>query len=93
MTGLKYSAAAVPVALLTFAGAAMVAPVLSHAAQCGPGTVYDAATDTCVLPPAAPAEWNTPPPPPAPPSVLPPGMQPVQICPPIPFVAVCFPIK
>jgi hypothetical protein len=25
--------------------------------------------------------------------VLPPGMPPVQICPPIPFVAVCFPVN
>lgn len=98
MTALTRSAVIVPAALATFAGAALLAPALGSAANCGPGTVYDAPTDSCVVPPAAPAQWNAPPPPPAAPGtpgapVLPPGMPPIQICPPIPFVAVCFPVN
>lgn len=97
---LKRSAAVVPAALTIFAGAAVLAPALGSATQCGPGTVYDPPTDSCVLPPPPPpGPWNAPPPPPAPlgapppPSVLPPGMPPIQICPPIPFVPVCFPVN
>jgi hypothetical protein len=84
-----------PAAFAVLAGGTVIAPAIGHAAVCGPGTVYDAPTDMCVAAPA-PAAWNAPPPPPAappPPSVLPPGMPPVQICPPIPFVAVCFPVS
>ncbi len=89
----------VPAALAVLAGGSAIAPAIGSAAECGPGTVYDPPTDTCVVAPApAPAAWDAPPPPaapapPAPPSVLPPGMPPVQICPPIPFVAVCFPVN
>jgi hypothetical protein len=56
--------------------------------------VYDPSSNMCVVAPA-PAAWDTPalPQAPAAPSVLPPGMPPVQICPPIPFVAVCFPVN
>lgn len=88
-------AVAVPGALAAFAGVAVVAPAVGTAAECGPGTVYDAPSNMCVVAPA-PAGWDAAPPPPAPAppsSVLPPGMPPVQICPPIPFVAVCFPVN
>lgn len=84
----KRSAIVVSAALAAFAGAVAV-PAVSTAAECGPGTVYDAASNLCVLPSAAPAQWNAPPPPPPPP----PGIPPISICPPIPFVAVCFPVN
>jgi len=73
-------------ALIALTGAALAGPAVSTAAECGPGTVYDPATNQCVVaPPAAPAAWNAPPPPPP--------LPPVSICPPIPFVAVCFPVN
>ena len=58
------------------------------------GGVIVAVNLVCVVAPA-PAGWDAAPPPApaAQPSVLPPGMPPVQICPPIPFVAVCFPVN
>lgn len=62
----------------------LISPAAAGAAQCGPGTVYDAPTDTCVI---APAAWSAPPPPPPPPP-----LPPISICPPIPFVAICFPV-
>lgn len=77
----------VSVACAALAGSAMLAPAIGSAAECGPGTVFDAPTNMCVVAPAAPAEWNAPPPPP------PPQLPPVSICPPIPFVAVCFPVN
>lgn len=80
-------AAAVPSAFMLFAGTVAVAPAVSSAAECGPGTVYDAPSDTCVVAPA-PANWNAPPPPPPAPA-----LPPISICPPIPFVAVCFPVS
>jgi len=89
MTSLTRSAALLSAALVALGCAALLAPALAHAAQCGPGTVYDAPSDTCLIPPAIPAQWNAPPPPPAPPPPLPP----ISICPPIPFVAVCFPVN
>lgn len=94
MTTVRRAAFVVPAALAAMAGGSLVAPAIGSAAQCGAGTVYDAPTDMCVAAPA-PAGWDAPPPAPAPPppSVLPPGMAPVQICPPIPFVAVCFPVN
>lgn len=62
------------------------APGRANAAECGPGTFYDAPTDLCM--PAAP-----PPPPPPPPPVWngdpTPGFS-VGFCLPIPFVSVCF---
>jgi hypothetical protein len=78
-------------ALVTAASAAVMAPAVGNAAVCGPGTVYDPASDMCVAAPAPanPAEWNAPAPPPPPPPPLPP----ISICPPIPFVAVCFPVN
>ncbi len=90
------AALVVPAAFAALAGGTAIAPAIGSAAECGPGTVYDAPTDMCVAAPAT-AAWDAAPPPPAPtpppPSVLPPGMPPVQICPPIPFVAVCFPVN
>jgi hypothetical protein len=85
---LTRSAVLLPAAMVTLGGAALLAPAVGHATQCGPGTVYDAPSDTCVIPPAAPAQWNAPPPPPPPPP-----LPPISICPPIPFVAVCFPVN
>ena len=81
-------AVVVPAALAAFVGAAGVAPAVSSAAECGPGTVYDAPSNMCVAAPA-PAGWDAAPPA-APP---PPSLPPISICPPIPFVAVCFPVN
>jgi hypothetical protein len=90
-TNLTRSALLLPAALVGCGAAALLAPAVGHAAQCGPGTVYDAPTDSCVIPPAAPAQWDAPPPPPAPPPL--PPLPPISICPPIPFVPVCFPVN
>lgn len=43
-----------PAALATFAAAAGLAPAVSGAAECGPGTVYDAPSNMCVAAPAPP---------------------------------------
>jgi hypothetical protein len=56
----------------------VVSTAISGAAECGPGTVYEAATDSCV---------GAPPPPP-PPGDPTPGFS-LGICAPIPFVALC----
>jgi hypothetical protein len=79
----------VPAGVAALAGAALATPAVSNAAECGPGTVYDAAANLCVVAPAPAVQWNAPPPAPPPPPPLPP----VSICPPIPFVAVCFPVN
>lgn len=76
--------------IVAFAGGAVAAPAMGYAAECGPGTVYDAPSNMCVVAPA-PAVWDAPAPPPPPPAA--PGLPPVSICPPIPFVAVCFPVN
>ena len=89
--GLTRAAILRAAAAVTLAGTALAAPAVGNAAECGPGTVYDAPTNMCVLPPAAPAQWNAPPVPPAPPP--PPALPPISICPPIPFVPVCFPLN
>ncbi|WP_102145244.1 hypothetical protein [Mycobacterium hubeiense] len=71
-------------ALAPFAFLTLVTPGVSQAAECGAGTVYDAATNSCV---AAP-----PPPPPPPPPAWNGDPTPyfsVGVCAPIPFVAVC----
>ncbi len=57
----------------------VASPGISNATECGPGTVYEAATDRCV---------GLPPPPPPPPGDLTPGFS-VGICAPIPFVSLC----
>lgn len=61
-----------------------LAPATSLAAECGAGTVYDAATNSCVAAPPPPP----PPPPPAWNGDLTPGFS-VGVCAPIPFVALC----
>lgn len=91
MSATRKRAAILVGALAALGGAAVAAPAVSSAAECGPGTVYDAPTNMCVAAPP-PAQWNAPPPPPpAPPP--PPPLPPISICPPIPFVAVCFPVN
>ncbi|BBZ35675.1 hypothetical protein MCNF_42800 [Mycolicibacterium confluentis] len=74
--------AVVPIAFVT-----LIAPATSSAAECGPGTVYDAPTNSCVA---------APPPPPPPPAPPPPAWNgditpyfSVGICAPIPFVSLC----
>lgn len=76
----------VPAAVAALTGVASATAADSNAAECGPGTVYDAASNLCVAAPPA-AQWNAPPPPPLPP------LPPISICPPIPFVPVCFPVN
>lgn len=49
-------------ALVPLAFVTLVSPGVSYAQECGAGTVYDPATDTCV------AEQPAPPPPPPPPA-------------------------
>jgi hypothetical protein len=79
--------------LLTVGAAAILSPLFvllaypatSSAAECGPGTIYDAPTNSCL---AAP-----PPPPPPPPPPLwngdpTPGFS-IGVCAPIPFVSLC----
>lgn len=70
-------------------GGALGTAAVSAAAECGPGTIYDAATDMCVgaQSPAQPAQWDAPAPP------EPPPLPPLSICPPIPYVAVCIPVS
>ena len=75
------AAAFAPLAFIT-----VVSPATSNAIECGVGTVFDPASNTCVaaaLPPPPP-----PPPPPAWNGDLTPYFS-VGICAPIPFVAVC----
>jgi hypothetical protein len=69
----------------TLASAALVSPAVSRAAECGVGTVFDAASNTCVVAEAPPP----PPPPPPPPYNGPVPWVGVSICAPIPFVALC----
>jgi hypothetical protein len=80
----------------------MAVPAVSNAAQCGPGTFYDAPTDTCLvesvsqLPPPLP---GVPPPPPPLPGVPPPPPPPAwngptpwvsaSVCAPIPILNLC----
>jgi hypothetical protein len=88
----RRAAAVVPAALAVFAGAAVLVPAVGNAAECGPGTVYDAPSNMCVVGPA-PADWDAAAPAPAAPPPPAPALPPVSICPPIPFVAVCFPVN
>jgi len=85
----KRSALVVPATVAALAWAALATSAVSDAAECGPGTVYDAASNLCVVAAAPAGQWNAPPPPAAPPPPLPP----ISICPPIPFVPVCFPVN
>jgi hypothetical protein len=73
------------VAVTTVATLTLASPGVSGAAECGIGTIFDPATNTCF---AAPP----PPPPPPPPPVWngdpTPGFS-IGICAPIPYVALC----
>lgn len=85
MATIKRTVAVVPAALVALAGVGVLAPAVSTAAGCGPGTIYDAPSDSCVL-----AAEPAPPPPPPPPVWN--GPQPwvsASICAPIPFVSLC----
>ena len=88
MATIKRTAAVVPAAVMALAGVAVIFPAVSSAAGCGPGTVYDAPSDSCVVA----AEPAPPPPPPPPPPPVWNGPQPwvsASICAPIPFVSLC----
>jgi hypothetical protein len=79
--GVAAAAAVAPLMFVT-----VVVPAVSKAAECGPGTFYDAPTNSCV---AAPAPPPPPPPPPPPWNGDPtPGFS-IGVCAPIPFVALC----
>ena len=88
----RRAAVAVPAVLAAFAGAGALAPAVGNAAECGPGTVYDAVSNLCVVAPA-PADWDAAPPAQPAPPPPPPALPPISICPPIPFVPVCFPVN
>lgn len=72
-------------AVLVFGCVTLAWPATGHAAECGPGTFFDPATNLCLVPPA-------PLPPPPPPPVWngdpTPGFS-IGICAPIPFVSIC----
>lgn len=86
MTRLLRRVAVVGVAILgSLLFGTAVTPAQSNAAECGPGTFYDAASNSCLV--AAP-----PPPPPAPPPAWNGDLTPyfsVGVCAPIPFVSLC----
>lgn len=71
-------------AVASLAVATAIAPAVADAAECGPGTVYDPPSDTCVAAPLPPP----PPPPPAWNGDVTPYFS-VGVCAPIPFVALC----
>ncbi|ORB29416.1 hypothetical protein MPP7335_05131 [Mycolicibacterium parafortuitum] len=90
------TAALVMSALMPLTALSVMMPASAGATECGPGTVYDPATDTCV---AAPAPAPEPAPPPAPEPAPPPPPPPwngdptpgfsIGICAPIPFLSLC----
>ena len=91
MSTIKRTLVGVPAALLALAGVAVIFPAMSTAAGCGPGTIYDAPSDSCVVA-AEPAPPPPLPPPPPPPPPVWNGPQPwvsASICAPIPFVSLC----
>ena len=57
----------VAVALAPLAFVTLVSPGVSNAAECGEGTVYDPASNTCVAAEQPPPLAEQPPPPPPPP--------------------------
>ena len=87
MTSILHRSAIIGVAVLVpLAFVTLVSPAISHAVECGQGTVFDPPSNTCVaaaLPPPPP-----PPPPPAWNGDLTPYFS-VGICAPIPFVSLC----
>lgn len=85
----------VAAALAALAGGAVIAPAVGRAAECGPGTFYDAPSNTCLVavaeppPPPPPPPGPPPPPPPPPPWNGPTPYVSASICAPIPFVNLC----
>lgn len=79
--------------LTAVAGAAVTSPT-AGAAQCGPGTFYDAPSDTCLVAAAEPAPALAPPPPELPPPPIAPPPPPPPWNGPTPYVSasVCAPI-
>jgi hypothetical protein len=80
----------VPAAFALAVIAASMSPAVSHAAQCGEGTQYDAPSNMCVVAAQAPAPQALPPPAPPPPAWN--GPRPnvwVGICAPIRIVSIC----
>ncbi|WP_460355810.1 hypothetical protein [Mycobacterium sp. ZZG] len=78
-------------ALSPLASLVLLSPALARAAECGVGTVYDPATNTCIVAPVPPPPPPLPPPPPPPPpwnGDPTPGFS-IGICAPIPFVSIC----
>jgi hypothetical protein len=67
--------------------ATVIWPAVGKAAECGAGTVFDAASNTCVAAEAPPPPLP-PPPPPAWNGDITPYFS-VGICAPVPFVSVC----
>lgn len=89
-------AAIITAALLAQAGAATALAPAGPAAVCGPGTFYDAPTDSCLVaavePAAGPASLPAPPPPPPPPPPAWNGPTPyvsASVCAPIPILNLC----
>lgn len=85
-----------PAALAAIASPVLIAPAVAGAAQCGPGTFYDAPSDTCLVAVVEPAAAPLPPPAPPPPAPLPPPAPPpptpyvtASICAPIPIFNLC----
>lgn len=74
---------------LALVSATATAPGAANAAECGPGTVYDAASDLCVPAVPPPLAPPGPPPPPAWNGDPTPGFS-VGFCLPIPFLSLCF---
>jgi hypothetical protein len=72
-------------ALLPLAFTTVASPAVSHAVECGQGTVFDAPSNTCVAAPLPPAP---PPPPPAWNGDITPYFS-VGVCAPIPIVSLC----
>lgn len=89
---------AVAAALTALAAVPVMAPSAARAAVCGPGTFYDAPSDSCLvvaaesapLPPAPPPAAPPPPAPPPPPAWnAPTPWVSASICAPIPIVNLC----
>ncbi len=91
MIGLSRLLGATVVAgIAPLAVAMTVSPAVGNAAECGPGTFYDAGSNTCFIanaappPDQAPPPWGlpppeAPPPPPPPPPTATPGLDPAAV--------------
>jgi hypothetical protein len=84
---IKRLATIVAATLAPLAFVTLTSPGVSNAAECGPGTVYDPASNMCIVAQPAPPPPAFPPPPPAPPPAwngdITPGFG-VGVCVPIP---------